>query len=86
MPVHAQFSKHPYANELADALNRILHRELDTEQRFYAIFTNSGAEAIEAAVKNAELDRQLRLADLTARIDTDIEAARAAVAGGAATL
>src|SRR5262249_59492105 len=46
IPVHAQFSYHPYANELAAALNRIIWREFDTSEPYLAIFANSGAEAV----------------------------------------
>ncbi|MGJ3561153.1 hypothetical protein ACR6C2_34405 [Streptomyces sp. INA 01156] len=56
-PVHAQFSRHPYANRLAAELNRIIARELSDDEPYYAIFGNSGAESVEAAVKHAELDR-----------------------------
>lgn len=79
-PVHAQFSRHPYANDVALALNRILQRELGTEENYSAIFANTGAEAVEAAVKHAELDRGLRLAELRTRLEENLAAARAAVA------
>ncbi|MCX4987070.1 aspartate aminotransferase family protein [Streptomyces sp. NBC_00572] len=82
-PVHAQFSRHPYANDVAVALNRILQRELGTEENYSAIFANTGAEAVEAAVKHAELDRGLRLAELREQLDANLAAARAAVADGA---
>ncbi|MCX4783646.1 aspartate aminotransferase family protein [Streptomyces sp. NBC_01264] len=82
-PVHAQFSRHPYANDVAVALNRILQRELATEENYSAIFANTGAEAVEAAVKHAELDRGIRLAELRERLDGNLAAARAAVADGA---
>ncbi|MFB7541392.1 aspartate aminotransferase family protein [Streptomyces zaomyceticus] len=82
-PVHAQFSRHPYANDVALALNRILQRELGTEENYSAIFANTGAEAVEAAVKHAELDRGLRLAELRTRLEENLAAARAAVAAGA---
>ncbi|MFE3074223.1 aspartate aminotransferase family protein [Streptomyces sp. NPDC059247] len=82
-PVHAQFSRHPYANDVAVALNRILQRELGTEENYSAIFANTGAEAVEAAVKHAELDRGLRLAALRTLLDENLATARAAVAAGA---
>ncbi|WP_181796680.1 aminotransferase class III-fold pyridoxal phosphate-dependent enzyme, partial [Streptomyces sp. WELS2] len=66
-PVHAQFSRHPYANRLAAELNRVIHRELGTDEPYYAVFANSGAEAVEAAIKHAELDRGMRVAELLAR-------------------
>ncbi|MEU8708444.1 aminotransferase class III-fold pyridoxal phosphate-dependent enzyme [Streptomyces sp. NPDC048565] len=85
-PVHAQFSRHPYANELAAALNRIVHRELRTGEPYFAIFANSGAEAVEAAVKHAELDRVMRIAALREELEQSAATARAAVVSGAATL
>ncbi|MFI5621362.1 aspartate aminotransferase family protein [Streptomyces sp. NPDC051567] len=85
-PVHAQFSRHPYANELAEALNRIVRRERGDEESYYAIFANSGAEAVEAAIKHAELDRGLRLAALREEIAVHVEEVRAQVVAGAATV
>ncbi|MET9801166.1 aminotransferase class III-fold pyridoxal phosphate-dependent enzyme [Streptomyces sp. NPDC006368] len=85
-PVHAQFSRHPYANRLAAELNRIVHRELGVDEPYFAIFANTGAEAIEAAVKHAEMDRGMRIAALREQLDHHTEQARAAVASGAAVL
>lgn len=85
-PVHAQFSRHPYANRLAAELNRIIHRELGTDEPYFAIFGNSGAEAVEAAVKHAELDRGMRIAALAEEIAAQRESAVAAVASGTATV
>ncbi|MFH9002978.1 aspartate aminotransferase family protein [Streptomyces afghaniensis] len=83
VPVHAQFSKHPYANELAQKVNAIIRRELGTPEAYSAIFANSGAEAVEIAMKHAEFDRGAKLARLAEDIERNIEKARAAVAGGA---
>ncbi|MFD9407338.1 aspartate aminotransferase family protein [Streptomyces sp. NPDC059989] len=85
-PIHAQFSRHPYANDLARALNAIVQRELGDDEPYFAIFANSGAEAVEAAVKHAELDRGMRLAAIRADIAAHVESARAAVRGGSAVL
>ncbi|MFE4830199.1 aspartate aminotransferase family protein [Streptomyces sp. NPDC056672] len=85
-PVHAQFSRHPYANRLAAGLNRIIHRELGTDEPYFAIFANTGAEAVEAAVKHAELDRVMRLAALQEELAAHTENAREAVAAGTATV
>ncbi|WP_156754231.1 aminotransferase class III-fold pyridoxal phosphate-dependent enzyme, partial [Actinokineospora pegani] len=60
VPVHAQFSYHPYANELANALNAVLHREFGVREPYSAVFANSGAEGVEIAMKHAELDRVIR--------------------------
>ncbi|WP_175410349.1 aspartate aminotransferase family protein [Streptomyces sp. TRM64462] len=85
-PVHAQFSRHPYANRLAAELNRIVHRELGVDEPYFAIFANTGAEAVEAAVKHAEMDRGMRIAALREELERGTDAARAAVAAGTATV
>ncbi|GAA2592793.1 aminotransferase class III-fold pyridoxal phosphate-dependent enzyme [Winogradskya consettensis] len=82
-PVHAQFSRHPYANAVANRLNAILRRELGTAEAFLAIFANTGAEAIEAGVKHAELDRVLRMRAELEAVDAGIAAARTAIDVGA---
>ncbi|MBG0856962.1 aminotransferase class III-fold pyridoxal phosphate-dependent enzyme [Streptomyces spinoverrucosus] len=84
--VHAQFSSHPYANQLAAELNRIIQRELGTDEPYYATFANSGAEAVEAAVKHAEMDRVMRLSKVLAEIEAGAESVRAAVKQGLATV
>ena len=81
-PIHAQFSRHPYANEVAAKLNRIIKRETGSDESYFAIFANSGAEAIEAAMKHAEFERYIRVETLRAEIGANIEAARTAVAHG----
>lgn len=63
-PIHAQFSRHPYANEVAAQLIRIIRRETGSDESFFAIFANSGAEAIEAAMKHAEFERHVRIQEL----------------------
>ncbi|MCZ7458829.1 aspartate aminotransferase family protein [Streptomyces sp. WMMC940] len=82
-PIHAQFSRHPYANDLAWKINRILQREFGTDEHYSAVFANSGAEAVEVAVKHAELDRVMRLAELAEDIETHLDRAHAAVRSGA---
>ncbi|GAA1853462.1 aspartate aminotransferase family protein [Myceligenerans crystallogenes] len=81
-PIHAQFSRHPYANDVAAGLNRIIRRETGSDESYFAIFANSGAEAIEAAMKHAELERYARVEGLRAEIAAHAEAARAAAADG----
>ncbi|MEV7595847.1 aminotransferase class III-fold pyridoxal phosphate-dependent enzyme [Kitasatospora sp. NPDC089797] len=83
VPVHAQFSLHPYAETVARRLNDILRRETGDPGPYHAVFANSGAEAIEAAVKHAELDRGLKAAELLARIDASLAVARQAAREGA---
>lgn len=86
VPVHAQFSRHPYANDVARKINAIIQRELRGSEPYAIIFANSGAEAIEAAIKHAELDRVMKLASLGECIETNIERARVAVREGAAVV
>ncbi|ONI87641.1 aspartate aminotransferase family protein [Saccharothrix sp. ALI-22-I] len=81
-PIHAQFSRHSYANDVAAELNRIVKRELDDDESYYAIFANSGAEAIEAAMKHAEFERFVRVGTLRAEVEANIAAATAAVDRG----
>lgn len=85
-PVHAQFSRHPYANDVARKINTIIQRELGGSEPYSAIFANSGAEAIEAAIKHAELDRVMKLAELAEDIEVNIERARAAAREGAVVM
>ncbi|MGW9554642.1 aspartate aminotransferase family protein [Nocardiopsis sp. NPDC055551] len=81
--IHAQFSKHPYANDLAQNINSIIRREFATADEYSAIFSNSGAEAVEIAVKHAEMDRVGKAAELLESIAENRATARSAVADGA---
>ncbi|MEU6986596.1 aminotransferase class III-fold pyridoxal phosphate-dependent enzyme [Streptomyces sp. NPDC046324] len=85
-PVHAQFSRHPHANELAAELTKVIRREFGIDEPYYAIFANSGAEAIEIAIKHAELDRSALLAELSADITAHIDTARDLILAGQAVL
>ncbi|MFJ9113450.1 aspartate aminotransferase family protein [Streptomyces sp. NPDC102283] len=84
IPVHAQLAVHAHTNDLATALNNIIQRELDTDEPYYALFGNSGAEAVEIAIKHAEYDRLERAKELLGSIETNTEAARTAVHAGTA--
>jgi len=84
--VHAQFSRRTEAHRAAETLNKAIRRETGTEEPFYAVFGNSGAEAIEIAMKHAELARRTKLDRLTAEIAEHTATARAAVEDGAAAL
>lgn len=86
VPVHAQFSVRPDANLLALELNRIVRRETGSSENWFAILANSGAEANEAALKHAELDRVSRLAEATAAADAELAAARTALLDGTASV
>lgn len=82
-PIHAQFSRHPYANELAWQVNAIIRREFDTSEPYSAIFANSGAESIEIALKHAELDRVMRLAEVSAQIERNLVEIQASLGSAA---
>ncbi|WP_433262060.1 aspartate aminotransferase family protein [Actinosynnema sp. CS-041913] len=77
VPVHAQFSYHPYANDLALALNRVLWREFGVDEPYSAIFANTGAEAVEVALKHAEMDRGARVAALRESVEEHLATAPA---------
>lgn len=77
-PVLTQLSLRPQAHEVVHTLNRVLHREFDTDEPYFGVFANSGAEGIEVAVKHAELDRVLRVGALRTEIEEHISAALAA--------
>ncbi|NUT92727.1 MAG: aminotransferase class III-fold pyridoxal phosphate-dependent enzyme [Saccharothrix sp.] len=80
VPVHAQFSYHPYANDLAAALNRVLWREFGTSEPYSAVFANTGAEAVEVALKHAEMARGGRVAALRQEIEAHLADAPADLA------
>lgn len=84
--VHAQFSIRGKAGKVAEALNFILRREIPADEPFIATFANSGAEAVEAAIKHAELGRILKLSSLLDEISSNIEAVRSALRRGEATI
>ncbi|WP_432044101.1 aspartate aminotransferase family protein [Streptomyces cadmiisoli] len=86
VPVHSQFSLHPEAAELALALSRIVRRESGYDEPYFAVFANTGAEANEAAVKHAEMDRVIRLGALLAAVDDGLTEAREAVRDGSAII
>jgi acetylornithine/succinyldiaminopimelate/putrescine aminotransferase/predicted amino acid dehydrogenase len=85
-PVHAQFSLRGEAGKVGEALNAILRREIAAEEPYLVTFANSGAEAVEAAIKHAELDRLLKLADLLDTINVNIETVRTALRRGEAEI
>ncbi|MEV4630619.1 aminotransferase class III-fold pyridoxal phosphate-dependent enzyme [Micromonospora sp. NPDC049523] len=82
-PVHAQFAGYSYGIDVAAALNKIIRRELNTEDKYFALYANTGAEAVEVSIKHAELDRGIRIAELTAEVGLHVDQGRSAVATGA---
>ncbi|WP_246150124.1 aspartate aminotransferase family protein [Streptomyces qinzhouensis] len=90
-PVHAQFSLRSQAHQVAARLNEILRREFagvpDAPPGGYsAIFANSGAEAVEAALKHAELERVQRLTALAGELTARLHSTADAVRDGSAVL
>ncbi len=86
VPVHAQFSLRERAGELAARLNHIVQRELKSDETFNVSFANSGAEAIEIAIKHAELERVLKLEALLDEITLNIEYVQRAIRRGDARI
>lgn len=85
-PVLAQASRQPAASQVADTLNAVLHREFDTDEPYFAVFANSGAESIEVALKHAEFDRVRKADALGAAIADHVATAAAQVAAGTAKI
>ncbi|MGW4511742.1 aspartate aminotransferase family protein [Streptomyces sp. NPDC004393] len=85
-PVLGQASRQPAAGRVVARLNDIVRREFDTAEPYYGVFSNSGAESVEVALKHAEFDRRLRLRALLEEIAEHVEQAREAVGAGTAVL
>ncbi|MEU4499304.1 aminotransferase class III-fold pyridoxal phosphate-dependent enzyme [Streptomyces sp. NPDC023998] len=83
-PVLAQASRQSAASSVASTLNTILHREFGVDEPYFAVFSNSGAESVEVALKHAEFDRILRIQALGQEIAAHIDAARTTVQSGGA--
>lgn len=83
-PVLAQASRQPAASKVATTLNAILHREFGVDEPYFAVFSNSGAESVEVALKHAEFDRILKIQALGQEIAAHVDAARTAVQDGTA--
>ncbi|MFJ4183922.1 aspartate aminotransferase family protein [Kitasatospora sp. NPDC089509] len=80
-PSHAQLSRRTEAQRVAAALETITSRELDAGEPYEVVFANSGAEAVEAAVKHAELARFFRLNGLAGELAAHAQQVRVAAAG-----
>lgn len=85
-PVLAQASRQPAASRVAATLNSVLQREFGVAEPYFAVFSNSGAESIEVALKHAEFDRVLKVKALADEIAGHVDAARAALTAGRAVL
>ncbi|MER6416196.1 aminotransferase class III-fold pyridoxal phosphate-dependent enzyme [Streptomyces humidus] len=85
-PVHSQHSAHPVADQVGAVLNGIVGREFPGAEPHSVVFANSGAEAVEAAVKHCEFDRVLRMKSLFEQIEWNADVALTALREGAAAL
>lgn len=85
-PMHAQFSVRGEAGRLAAALNSVLRRETGIGERYLATFGNSGAEAVEAAIKHAELVRVRQATAVADEVAERVDAVERAVRDGSATV
>lgn len=85
-PNFAQFSHTEEAQELAADLDRAVRRQVGGAEPYDVVFANSGAEAIEIAVKHAEFARIGRLREVITEVDTHVARARDALAEGVAVL
>lgn len=74
VPVFTQFAGNRAAADVTARLNTILRRELADPEPFAAVFSSSGAEAVEAAVKHAELVRQGHVSAILSRIEENLTA------------
>ncbi|MEU1603733.1 aspartate aminotransferase family protein [Micromonospora matsumotoense] len=81
-PVLVQASRQPAVDGIAARLNDIVSREFGTDERYFAIFSNSGAESIEVALKHAEFDRVLRVRSLLEEVEARIAEVSAQAAAG----
>ncbi|BBC29265.1 hypothetical protein SGFS_005590 [Streptomyces graminofaciens] len=85
-PVHIQLSRNDTADQVGQLLNKIIQREFPDTEDYRIVYGNSGAEAVEIALKHAELDRLMRVSELFQALDWNASQALAAVKDGRATL
>ncbi|MFJ8313918.1 MULTISPECIES: aspartate aminotransferase family protein [unclassified Streptomyces] len=79
-PVLAQASRQAAASRLAATLSGIVQREFGVDEPYFSVFSNSGAESVEVALKHAEFDRILKIRALGEEITAHIDTARKALA------
>lgn len=72
VPFNAQMSVRGAAGELARELSAAVNAELGGQEHYITTFSNSGAEAVEIAVKHAEYRRQKRLQEQFDVIDFEL--------------
>ncbi|MBT6431833.1 MAG: aminotransferase class III-fold pyridoxal phosphate-dependent enzyme [Deltaproteobacteria bacterium] len=74
-PIHTQFAPRPITARLAERLSGLAEKYLDED--YVVRFANSGAEAVDLAIKHAEFQRVLKVQELTKKLDqkfNDLEA------------
>jgi acetylornithine/succinyldiaminopimelate/putrescine aminotransferase/predicted amino acid dehydrogenase len=72
VPFHAQMSVRGAAGELARELSAAVNAELGKQDHYFTTFSNSGAEAMEIAVKHAEFRRQKNLQERFDAVDFEL--------------
>jgi acetylornithine/succinyldiaminopimelate/putrescine aminotransferase len=82
MIVHGQLSIRREAGQLAESLSRIARRDTGVDEDFVVHFANSGAEAIECALKHAEVTRTARLFEVWDALSPGLEALQRAARAG----
>ena len=69
-PFNSQGSNRKFAGLLAEKLADVLYQS--TECRYMTTFANTGAEAVEAAIKHAELEAMMRIDAVFERFDRNL--------------
>ena len=82
MIVHGQLSIRREAGLLAETLSSIARRDAGIDEGFVVHFANSGAEAIECALKHAEVTRMAKLMTVWDEVHTGLEAVQRAARAG----
>lgn len=82
MPVHGQLSIRREAGLLAETLVKVARRDTGIDEGFIVHFGNSGAEAIECALKHAEVTRMARLLEVWDPLHLELTALQRAVRSG----
>ena len=86
MIVHGQLSIRREAGLLAESLVNIARRDTGIDEGFIVHFGNSGAEAIECALKHAEVVRMAKLLAVWDAAQSELEAVERAAAAGTVTM
>jgi acetylornithine/succinyldiaminopimelate/putrescine aminotransferase len=86
MIVHGQLSIRREAGLLAESLVNIARRDTGIDEGFIVHFANSGAEAIECALKHAEVVRMSKLLAVWDATGLELEAIERAAAAGEVTM